>query len=223
MGTVVADTKANVEKKQVCLVSNVWLPRHAPSALLGPASWNQAGVNPTQLMRTSTGMGLPQPYCCSCCCSHIPPSTRSQMWTCIGSQACLLHRLFTYICAWATMVISRSVRVLKQGLRQARTYEELVAEAAEAEAEAAPSDSDEEDEFVYNPLKLPLGYDGKPIPFWLYKLHGLNQVCAPRLGASVFRLWADASTSAHQYATFCGACNAWQTYHALAHFAVHRF
>ena len=59
---------------------------------------------------------------------------------------------------------------------QARTYEEMVAEAAEAEAEAAPSDSDEEDEFVYNPLKLPLGYDGKPIPFWLYKLHGLNQV-----------------------------------------------
>ena len=40
----------------------------------------------------------------------------------------------------------------------------------------APSDSDDEDEFVYNPLKLPLGYDGKPIPYWLYKLHGLNQV-----------------------------------------------
>ena len=28
---------------------------------------------------------------------------------------------------------------------------------------------------LYNPLKLPLGWDGKPIPFWLYKLHGLNQ------------------------------------------------
>jgi len=42
--------------------------------------------------------------------------------------------------------------------------------------EEAPSDSDDEDEFVYNPLKLPLGYDGKPIPYWLYKLHGLNQV-----------------------------------------------
>lgn len=35
-------------------------------------------------------------------------------------------------------------------------------------------DSDEEDEFIYNPLKLPLGWDGKPIPYWLYKLHGLN-------------------------------------------------
>ena len=41
--------------------------------------------------------------------------------------------------------------------------------------EAAPADdSDEEDEFIYNPLKLPLGWDGKPIPYWLYKLHGLN-------------------------------------------------
>lgn len=27
---------------------------------------------------------------------------------------------------------------------------------------------------VYNPLKLPLGWDGRPIPFWLYKLHGLR-------------------------------------------------
>lgn len=28
---------------------------------------------------------------------------------------------------------------------------------------------------LYNPLKLPLGWDGKPIPYWLYKLHGLSQ------------------------------------------------
>ena len=31
-----------------------------------------------------------------------------------------------------------------------------------------------QDEYVYNPLKLPMGVDGKPIPYWLYKLHGLN-------------------------------------------------
>ncbi|OQO15230.1 hypothetical protein B0A48_00613 [Cryoendolithus antarcticus] len=36
-------------------------------------------------------------------------------------------------------------------------------------------DDDEEDgEKLYNPLKLPLSWDGKPIPFWLYKLHGLG-------------------------------------------------
>lgn len=36
------------------------------------------------------------------------------------------------------------------------------------------SDEDEDDEKIYNPLKLPLGWDGKPIPYWLYKLHGLG-------------------------------------------------
>ena len=35
------------------------------------------------------------------------------------------------------------------------------------------SDSDGEEK-IYNPLKLPLAWDGKPIPFWLYKLHGLG-------------------------------------------------
>ncbi|ORY84839.1 putative splicing factor 3a subunit 3 [Protomyces lactucae-debilis] len=29
-------------------------------------------------------------------------------------------------------------------------------------------------EKFYNPLKLPLGWDGKPIPFWLWRLHGLG-------------------------------------------------
>jgi hypothetical protein len=33
---------------------------------------------------------------------------------------------------------------------------------------------EDEDRPVYNPLNLPLGWDGKPIPFWLYKLHGLG-------------------------------------------------
>jgi len=35
------------------------------------------------------------------------------------------------------------------------------------------SDSDDDDR-PYNPLNLPLGWDGKPIPYWLYKLHGLG-------------------------------------------------
>ncbi|CAG9534251.1 unnamed protein product [Cercopithifilaria johnstoni] len=36
------------------------------------------------------------------------------------------------------------------------------------------SDDDEDDSIPYNPKNLPLGWDGKPIPYWLYKLHGLN-------------------------------------------------
>lgn len=64
-----------------------------------------------------------------------------------------------------------------------RTFDEIAADLAAAE-EAADGDSgardaddmpDDDDEApVYNPKNLPLGWDGKPIPYWLYKLHGLN-------------------------------------------------
>ncbi|KAL8451823.1 hypothetical protein Emed_001703 [Eimeria media] len=45
-------------------------------------------------------------------------------------------------------------------------------EAAAAEEEESEA---EEEGPVYNPLNLPLGFDGRPIPYWLYKLHGLGQ------------------------------------------------
>lgn len=60
--------------------------------------------------------------------------------------------------------------VKKQGM----TWEELEKEHEEEDVQA-DSESDEEDQPIYNPLKLPLGWDGKPIPYWLYKLHGLGQ------------------------------------------------
>lgn len=41
--------------------------------------------------------------------------------------------------------------------------------------EEEEEDQDEGDDKLYNPLKLPLAWDGKPIPFWLYRLHGLGQ------------------------------------------------
>ncbi|EJD53565.1 RNA splicing factor PRP9 [Auricularia subglabra TFB-10046 SS5] len=44
----------------------------------------------------------------------------------------------------------------------------------QGESEAPPAEEEQEEEKIYNPLKLPLGWDGKPIPYWLYKLHGLG-------------------------------------------------
>ena len=38
----------------------------------------------------------------------------------------------------------------------------------------AESDSSDDEKPLYNPLNLPIGWDGKPIPYWLYKLHGLG-------------------------------------------------
>lgn len=65
----------------------------------------------------------------------------------------------------------------KAGMTERERQMELDAFFAESN-EAAPrpdedSDSDD-DEKIYNPLKLPLAWDGKPIPYWLYKLHGLG-------------------------------------------------
>eukprot|EP00929_Paragymnodinium_shiwhaense_P018026 TRINITY_DN127969_c0_g1_i1.p1 TRINITY_DN127969_c0_g1~~TRINITY_DN127969_c0_g1_i1.p1 ORF type:complete len:182 (+),score=41.86 TRINITY_DN127969_c0_g1_i1:2-547(+) len=64
--------------------------------------------------------------------------------------------------------------------KQTRTYEELEAEHEEEAKEGSGdddslSDDSDEEKPIYNPKKLPLGWDGKPIPYWLYKLHGLNK------------------------------------------------
>ncbi|KAJ7959329.1 Splicing factor 3A subunit 3 [Quillaja saponaria] len=58
--------------------------------------------------------------------------------------------------------------------KQALTYEEIEAEREEEDTQA-DTESDDEEQQIYNPLKLPMGWDGKPIPYWLYKLHGLGQ------------------------------------------------
>lgn len=64
--------------------------------------------------------------------------------------------------------------------RMALTARERETELEEAEDAPPPApvleeeEEEEDDGKIYNPLKLPLGWDGKPIPFWLYKLHGLG-------------------------------------------------
>lgn len=58
---------------------------------------------------------------------------------------------------------------------EAREAAEAAAAAAAAQAKKPQQETEEEEEErIYNPLKLPLGWDGKPIPYWLYKLHGLG-------------------------------------------------
>lgn len=67
----------------------------------------------------------------------------------------------------------------KQGMTERERQQELdnLLNMSDAPQEAAADDDgDDEDgeEKIYNPLKLPLAWDGKPIPFWLYRLHGLG-------------------------------------------------
>ncbi|KAI9721641.1 MAG: hypothetical protein M1828_005008 [Chrysothrix sp. TS-e1954] len=63
------------------------------------------------------------------------------------------------------------------GMTDRERQQELIAMYAEEAAALGPAQEgseDEDDDKIYNPLKLPLAWDGKPIPFWLYKLHGLG-------------------------------------------------
>ncbi|PWA98640.1 splicing factor SF3a60 [Artemisia annua] len=72
-------------------------------------------------------------------------------------------------------ILSETIAETKRNTdrKQALNYDEM---EAEREQEDEPEvESDDEDQQIYNPLKLPMGWDGKPIPYWLYKLHGLGQ------------------------------------------------
>ncbi|KAI5211981.1 hypothetical protein AUEXF2481DRAFT_105456 [Aureobasidium subglaciale EXF-2481] len=67
----------------------------------------------------------------------------------------------------------------KQGMTDKERQQELAALYVETQDlqnadPAAENEEEDEESKVYNPLKLPLGWDDKPIPFWLYKLHGLG-------------------------------------------------
>ena len=104
--------------------------------------------------------------------------------------------------------------------KQTKTYEEIKLELEEAENEDDEDpndwrrrkgrfndygDSDDDmadDPSILNPLQIPLDFDGKPIPYWLYKFRGLNryfdcEICdqryrGPRAFERHFREWKHA-------------------------------
>eukprot|EP00040_Diaphanoeca_grandis_P021742 m.116092 g.116092 ORF g.116092 m.116092 type:complete len:513 (-) comp28477_c0_seq2:125-1663(-) len=58
--------------------------------------------------------------------------------------------------------------------KQSRNVNETEEEDATVEIDFDEDEEEDDEDAPYNPKKLPLGWDGKPIPYWLYKLHGLN-------------------------------------------------
>ena len=68
---------------------------------------------------------------------------------------------------------SLTAREREQELLEQQTKPSATANKT-GEAGGAEGEDEDEEERIYNPLKLPLGWDGKPIPYWLYKLHGLG-------------------------------------------------
>ncbi|QUC22728.1 uncharacterized protein UV8b_06969 [Ustilaginoidea virens] len=67
----------------------------------------------------------------------------------------------------------------KQGMTKREREQELenllnMSDAPQEATENGEGEDDDDEDKIYNPLKVPLGWDGKPIPFWLYRLHGLG-------------------------------------------------
>lgn len=95
-----------------------------------------------------------------------------------GARAvALLEELVARLGELLADVLEESAMMVEK--KQARTYDEIERDlmlAAQEDAMEVDEDEDEdaEEKPIYNPLNLPLGWDGKPIPYWLYKLHGLN-------------------------------------------------
>lgn len=90
------------------------------------------------------------------------------------------HRVRKLVSAMKTEREDTRVNVeRKAGMTDRERQQELAALFAEDEEVIGSrrdkeAEEEEGDEKFYNPLKLPLAWDGKPIPFWLYKLHGLG-------------------------------------------------
>ncbi|GFG37607.1 hypothetical protein Cfor_12689 [Coptotermes formosanus] len=73
-----------------------------------------------------------------------------------------------------TELLSEQRNATKENVQRKQARTEGERDDSDAEASASESEDEDDTDVPYNPKNLPLGWDGKPIPYWLYKLHGLN-------------------------------------------------
>jgi splicing factor 3A subunit 3 len=109
-------------------------------------------------------------------CTH-PSSAKSRLRV----SALLTHLTTSLLASLAPTINETKSNVERRFSLTAREREQELMEqskpathASNTSGQAGQGDEEEEEERIYNPLKLPLGWDGKPIPYWLYKLHGLG-------------------------------------------------
>jgi splicing factor 3A subunit 3 len=109
-----------------------------------------------------------------------PPASHSSAKSRIRNAAYLTHLTTALIVTLAPVVNETKSNVERRFSLTAREREQEQLDQAKPPPPPpnptgdGPAEEDEEEERIYNPLKLPLGWDGKPIPYWLYKLHGLG-------------------------------------------------
>ncbi|KAF7288284.1 RNA splicing factor PRP9 [Mycena chlorophos] len=108
-----------------------------------------------------------------------PAAAQSSAPSRLRNVAHLTHLITSLLVLLAATLAETKSNVERRFSLTAREREqELIDQAKKPVAPPPAKDGDgpeeEEEERIYNPLKLPLGWDGKPIPYWLYKLHGLG-------------------------------------------------
>ncbi|KAF5358965.1 hypothetical protein D9758_004788 [Tetrapyrgos nigripes] len=113
--------------------------------------------------------------------NHVP--VQSKLQSRLHSSALHTHLCTALLKSFITTLNETKSNVERRFSLTAREREQELLEQAKPQPAAAANgkkegegeeEEEEEEERIYNPLKLPLGWDGKPIPYWLYKLHGLG-------------------------------------------------
>jgi len=96
-------------------------------------------------------------------------------------QEAVLAALLNQLRPTLDATVRREKRRLTQTVdeQEKEVLEELFSDPAVASLKKKSRDDDDEDDSdddapIYNPKNVPLDWDGKPIPYWLFKLHGLN-------------------------------------------------
>lgn len=85
----------------------------------------------------------------------------------------VIHFIVTKLLREEQMATAANVQK-KLSLSYAELEAERVAEENITEGQLEAADGEDVETAAYNPKDVPLGWDGKPIPYWMYKLHGLN-------------------------------------------------
>lgn len=106
-----------------------------------------------------------------------PPQSSTQLR--VRSIALRVHLSTSLLTTLAPVIVDTKSNVERRFSLTAREREQELIEQAKPTAPVpsnanGEAEEEDEEERIYNPLKLPLGWDGKPIPYWLYKLHGLG-------------------------------------------------
>ncbi|KAI5454490.1 Pre-mRNA-splicing factor sap61 [Naganishia albida] len=131
-------------------------------------------IKAAERLAADGGAATPEPVA-----KATPSNAAHQAATSKAHAAALLTRLTETLLLLPpvpALINDTKQNIERKSALTAREREQEVEEAMEETnvVQEEKAEEEEDDGRIYNPLKLPLGWDGKPIPYWLYKLHGLG-------------------------------------------------